>query len=92
MKCKVYGYEIRHCACVEEECCMMESCADCYTKYGPKEEKKEYCGKCNTIELDFSDETKELAKKVVEKCEVCKNEDVEKWAEKLANDVCNADD
>lgn len=40
MICKVYGYEIKYCACVEEECCMMPSCAECLTIHGPKEEKK----------------------------------------------------
>lgn len=68
MICKVYGYEVNHCACVKEECCMMASCAECLTICERK------------------------LKKAVEICESRKNENVEEWAKKLANDVCNADD
>ena len=92
MKCIVYGYEIKHCACVLEQCCLMESCAKCLTLHEAREAKKECCGKCSIISLGFSDETKELAKKAVEKCDSCKNEDIDKWAKKLASDVCNAND
>lgn len=35
MICKVYGYEIKHCACEKQECCIMESCAKCMTVFCP---------------------------------------------------------
>jgi len=94
MKCRIYDYNVEYCYCTLDKRCMEESCVKCLTLYENLESNK-CCGKCkeeNLVSLGFSDETKELAKRAVEKCNSCKNENIEEWAKKLANDVCSLTD
>ena len=44
MKCKVYGFNIKFCACEKQECCMMLSCAECLTLHEEEEKKNDCCG------------------------------------------------